>query len=184
MITNGTFTGWAQSGEIFFPDIKNGCWRHFAQQQENSKYYLPRTNYGSCVSAGEEHRAWQQSIYIGGSQGWAIRSNIDTTIFLQSPWDQFVAWGNNYDWVPEYEGEAHYDCSTPTTPPCSPSNGWSDIPGTGSAPVPFGNMEVQDYYGDGWYDTCGFVHLYPYADTHYSYNAPQCDYVNVWTSQT
>ena len=173
MIAAENALGWAQSGELFYPSISGGCWRHFAQQ-EQSKFQTPVTKLGSCVSAGQLHRAWQQTVSVGGSQVWAVRSNIDTTIFLQSNFNPFANW--NLPFIPEFEGETHYDSGS----------GWSDVPGTAANPVSFANahgfMQVQDDNGT-WYDTCGNVNLYANAAQHYSSTALECDFVQVWTSQ-
>ena len=67
------------------------CRSFFGQQQQYSE--PPPTVFGACISGSYEyHHAWVQE--VGSGQ---IRSNIDTTIFMQSPWNIFNSWHPRFE---------------------------------------------------------------------------------------
>lgn len=165
--SGGSVHGWAQSGNILH--YGDSCWHHWAEQEENYPAIQPFDVNGACINVGESHRAWQQAVYPGGQ--WAMRSNIDTTIFIQSSFDPFSSWAGT--WNVSYEGETSFD--------------ESDVPGYQQAGLPpptnFGLMEVQDFYNDNYYDTCGNAVLAASPAVHrYATDAPACDFTRVWTS--
>lgn len=164
MIAASDVKGWAQSGYWFHSG--ETCWRHFAQQVWGYPANPPYTIEGTCVNPGEQHRVWQQTVVVGAPQYWAIRSNVDVTIFIQSSWNQFGVWANPL--IAEFNGETHHYNS--------------DVPGSSANPTDFhGPMQVQNYANDQFYDTCGFISLYPAAAFRYATDQPSCDHVRVWT---
>ncbi len=162
MVNGADLQGWAQSGMLL--EYGWGCWREFAQQEQNVSLYAPVTITGPCVTGGETHHVWQQTVNASGS--WRMRSNIDTTVYIQSTYNQFSAWSSPF--IVEFMGETHHDNS--------------DVPGYVGTKTDLSGMQVQDLADNAFYGTCGRVTLYSGADTRYSTDAPNCDHVRVWTS--
>jgi len=148
----------------------SGCWRHFAQQQRDNRYYSATTVQGACVNPGEHHNTLQKTVPVAAPQYWAVQSIIDSTTFIQSTWSQFAAWPQPF--VAEYVGETHFD--------------ESDVPGGPLNKTEWGAawhaMSVQDYYDDTFHDDCGYVTLYQIAAKRYSTDAITCNHTRAWTS--
>lgn len=157
--------GYAQSGTRYeYSD--NGCVRRWAEQRQSAStgfvdVFLP---YG-CSAFGETHDYWQQSIYING--GWRIRSNIDTTIIIQSPWSPF-SWTGNYQVA--FSSETYYQ--------------ETHIPGAPATKQAFTNLQVQDRVNDSWYNTCGNANLglFNNVPSGWGVDSLSCNYTRSWTN--
>lgn len=163
MVFGNDGLGWAQSG-IFYA-YGYGCWHHFAQQERNYFQEAPFTIIGSCVGQGEVHKVWQQTVNVGNPD-WRIRSNIDSTIFIQSTWNQFTQWSQPFQVA--FDGEARHNAS--------------DIPGYGSVRTDYSGMQVQDYFNDNFFNTCGYINLGVVSSPRYAVSGLNCDHIQVWTS--
>ncbi len=167
MVASADTTGWAQSGYWYYHGIGNNCMSHFAQQVYNYPTNAPTTVIGSCVSDHESHQAWQQTVYVGGSSNWAVRSNIDVTIFIQSAWNQFSVWSQPLRAV--NDGET--------------SMMQSDVPGTPSNVDDWSSIQVQSYANDAFYSACGSAKFYPITSlSRFSVNQPSCQETQSWTN--
>lgn len=156
MVHSNDRQGWAQSGFLYVYGAP--CWRHFAEQMFGGQ----RTQvFGSCVGGNELHRVWQQVVY---NNGWKIRSNIDTTVFIESTVSPFTYW--NVPFQVSFDAEAHHDAS--------------NIPGSYQAPVAYTNMQVQDFIDDTWHGTCPWVYLGVVRAPRMGVDAPTCDFIHTW----
>jgi len=179
MIKGADGNGWAQSGLWFQADWS--CWKHYWQYEDNYSVYGFASGHfqmktGVCVSSGEIHHSWQQSVYDGVN--WHMRTIIDST-YYDTPWSQFAAWASPFG--VEFSGETTHNNS--------------DVPGYTSnksdfAPPGQDIMRVQDFYDDTFYDTCqsGRIVLWAFSNWsvndpmgRYSTDAPACNHVRVWT---
>ena len=135
--------------------------RHFAQQSNDPIVYTTVT--GSCTSDGEVHRAWQQ--YLPNTGGH-IRSNIDTTVFIESPWN-VLNW--THPWMAQYVGEV--------------GNTQSDIPGLSTRKTDWSSMTVQAFSDNVFRGTCARITLSKaVGDARWAADAPNCDHVRAWTA--
>jgi hypothetical protein len=163
----GANAGYAQSGRIYYPTIPSNCMRHFGEQSESGSSFVRML--GVCTSSNENHQVWQQYIPSNGH----LRSNIDTTVFLESSWSPVGIWPT--PWQANFLGETHY--------------GESDVPGLTSNPTDFTQMQVQRYSDDLWESTCssdvtlGSIGSWDPSQTYYRYSQdrPACDHVREWT---
>jgi hypothetical protein len=174
--------GWAQSGRIYRKGLP--CWQHFAQQVRNKFLYPPHTWIEpGCTTAGSVFHVWQQTIFVGGSLNWAIRSNINTKVLLDSsqetselggPWSHIASWTTPFN--VSFAGETKHNNSD--IPGYSATK--SDFSPAGQTP-----MQVQDFLNDAWYNTCGYVTLAAIVDAdpahRYATDAPSCSNVRTWT---
>jgi hypothetical protein len=157
---------YVQSGYIYFYGIQPDCWRHFSQQARDLRLEPQETVLGSCVTAGERHNAWQQAIVVNNR--WVYRSNIDFTIFQQSTWSPFDNWSRPFK--VGFDGEV--------------SHGTSYVPGAQWAKADQTNMQVQDWYNDQYYNTCGRVGLGGHISSiSFGVDAPNCDWTRSWTNR-
>jgi hypothetical protein len=153
--------GYALAGHIV--ELGGPCWRFFAQQKQDSAH-ATTTIYGVCIANQyERHNAWDQTVYTPGAH---IRSNIDTTIFIESPWSPYGSWVN--PWNVTWAG--------------STSMNRSDIPGYDTAETDFSGMQVQSNMDAHWYSSCA-DYLYWYFDNRYYLGDSACDHTWVYTSQ-
>jgi hypothetical protein len=151
---------YAQSG-FYFDGNPLGCMRHFAQQS-NVANGKPPTKFGSCTSDGEVHRAWQQ--YVPNSGGH-IRSNIDTTVFLETTWNALL-WTR--PWRAQFNGEV--------------GNMQTDIPGRSTRKTDWSSMTIQAFSDNVYRGTCGRITLFRGVDNgRWNADAPTCDHVRAWT---
>lgn len=166
MVASADGHGWAQSGM----ELRTGesCWHHWAEQEQDTSYYQPYDRDGSCVGQGEVHHLVQQAVLDGGF--WRIISTIDASNFIESSFSPFTTWAKPFS--VSFVGETGHDAS--------------DVPGYNQPGYPprsdFNNMQVQDYYNNYWYTTCGYVNLGAHADYRYATDALNCDHIRVWTS--
>jgi hypothetical protein len=166
MIASGNGLGWAQSGFIWRPGFP--CWKHWAQQWRGNGYPLV-DKVDSCATLGALYHAWQQTVFVGGIQQWAVKSNVNSTTLIQSNFDQFLAWASPFS--AQYYGETGH------------AN--SDVPGSPTGPMEFRDVGVQDFFNDSWNNACGYVTLYRWvAVNRWAADAPGCDYLRVWTART
>lgn len=146
MVYSNDGSGWAQSGMIY--EYGDSCWRHFAQQAYGqggsgsylNTYVMPNV----CVGNDESHHVWEQTVPTGCTKGTncEIRSNIDTTVLIQSSWDPNAKWTTPF--LVAWSGETYFD--------------QSDVPGYNTSgyppPVDYENMEWQYASNDSWYTVC------------------------------
>lgn len=150
---------YVQSG-FFFDGSAFACMRHFAQQSNGPNLYA--TVLGSCTNDGEVHRAWQQ--YLPNTGGH-IRSNIDTTVFMESSWN-VLNWP--HPWSAQFYGEV--------------GNMQGDIPGRSTRKTDWSSMTVQAFTDNVYRDTCGRITLIQAVDNaRWAADAPSCNHVRAWT---
>lgn len=159
MVAGAYWYQYAQSG-FLFDGNPLGCMRHFAQQSNSATSFTTKT--GSCTSDGEVHRAWQQ--YLPNTGGH-IRSNIDSTVFLESTWNE-LNWA--HPWSAEFYGET--------------GNMQGDIPGLSTRKTDWSSMTIQYYTDNVYRGTCGRITLFRNVDNgRWGADAPNCDHVRAWT---
>lgn len=171
MVSSYGADAYAQSGLMY--QYGWGCWLHFAEQLRapgagSNRVILP----SPCVSNGESHRTWQQVVNVISPSccDWRMRSNIDSTILMQSTWSPFSNWVLPYN--AEFAGETTHNNS--------------DIPGykvTGlPPPVNFSGLQVQSWHDDNWYSTCGRTNFTKVQHPRYSSSVLSCNSTESWTS--
>lgn len=159
MLAGAQWFQYVQSG-FLFDGNPLGCMRHFAQQSNDPNVFTTKT--GSCTNDGEVHRAWQQ--YLPNTGGH-IRSNIDTTVFLESSWN-VLNW--THPWSAQFFGEV--------------GNMQGDIPGRSTRKTDWSSMTVQAFTDNVYRDTCGRITLVRSVDNaRWRADAPNCNHVRAWT---
>jgi len=155
-------SSYAQSGTLFTWN-DSYCVRFFAEQSLNGAWSRT-TLQGVCSQPGEAHFVWQQTVFDGGA--WRIRSNIDQTMLMKSTWNPFATWGSPFQVLTS--SETHYPESR--------------IPGSGTAPLSFSNLEIQDRQNHSWYGTCGNANFVSYNQNSglWGSDAPSCNYTRNW----
>ncbi|HEV2005127.1 MAG TPA: hypothetical protein VGQ85_00815 [Candidatus Limnocylindrales bacterium] len=138
MIGGALWYQYAQSG-FWYDGNPFGCTRHFAQQSNSSTTYT--TKFGSCVSDGEVHHVWQQ--YVPNTGGH-VRSNIDSTVFLESTFNE-LNWAR--PWSAQYAGET--------------GNMQGDIPGLSTRKTDWSTVQIQSFSDNVYRSTCGRLRPYP-----------------------
>lgn len=160
MIAGAQWFQYAQSGFVYDGNPL-GCTRHFAQQSNDPNTFTTKT--GSCVSGGEVHHAWQQ--YVPNSGGH-VRSNIDSTVFLESTFNE-LNW--THPWSAQYSGEV--------------GNMQDDIPGLAASKTDWSTVQVQYFTDNVYRTTCGHITLLREVDNaRWSADAPACDHLRAWTN--
>jgi hypothetical protein len=151
---------YAQSG-FYYDGNPLGCTRHFAQQSNVLNGYVTKT--GSCVGGGEVHHAWEQYVPFSGGH---VRSNIDTTVFLESTFNE-LNW--QHPWRAQFSGEV--------------GNMQDDIPGLSTSKTDFSTAQIQ-YFSDNVYrTTCSHITLVRVVqNSRWSADAPACDHLRAWTN--
>jgi hypothetical protein len=170
MVYSRDRNGWAQSGLLY--RYGWACWRHWSEQSQTgvsgSEYFIPNT----CVGNGEVHQVWQQIVPTGCTKGTncKMRSNIDTTVLMESSWDPFANWAQPFSvgWA----GEAHHN--------------YSDIPGYNQPGYPpkldYSSLQFQQKSNDSFLSVCGALGLVSVTASRYAEDQPACDHVRTWTS--
>lgn len=171
MASSPDTTQYAQSGIMY--QYGDSCWRHFAEQSRPGQPLNPDRRLLGCVANGETHRVWQQVVNLlaPGCCAWRIRSNIDSTIVIQSTFDPLAVWGTPFN--AEFAGETTHNSS--------------DIPGYKIAgyppPTAFTFISVQSLNDDNWYSSCGRTSMTKVTTSpRYSSSILGCDSTESWTS--
>jgi hypothetical protein len=164
MMAATNLTGWDPVGTMY--RFGDSCVTEWAQVQENNQngfhdYYKP----GACSSPGTVNTYWVQAFWTGSQ--YVYRSNVNSYVIHQTPWDPFVAWSAPF--VTQVEAETTYP--------------QSDIPGNASSPYDYDGITVQNYSNDAWADLCNNQNLGGVngEDANFAEFAVHCDHIHTWT---